>query len=140
MKLTPIFDQGICREGAETLLLLITHIFKAIVCFSITLLSLVLPSRGNLRRTTLLRKILETANTIFLAKCDDKQKKSKDKSELLKGPPRLYKLFYLPLTSSALTYFAKNYTLLIYFLLLWAGDYKSILINPSRIEYLYYIL
>lgn len=35
MELTPIFDQGICREGAEILLFLITHIFKAIVCFSI---------------------------------------------------------------------------------------------------------
>lgn len=139
MDLTPIFDQGICREGAETLLFLITHIFKAMVCFSTALLSLVLPSRGNLRRTTLFKKILETANTIFLAKCDDKQKKSKDKSELLKGPPRIYKLLYLLLTFSALTSFAKNYILLIRFLTV--GGRRSI--NRSLqvlVEYLYYTL
>lgn len=107
--------------------------------FSIALLSLVLPSRGNLRGTRLFKKVLETANTIFLAKCDDKQKKSKDKSELLKGPPRLYKFFYLPLTSSVLTAFAKNYTLLIFFFTVVGR--RSI--NRSLqvlVEYLYYTL
>lgn len=63
-----------------------------------------------------LKKKLERATTVFWQNVMiNKQKRSKDKSQLLKGPPRFYKFFYLPFTSSALPSFAKKDSLLIYF-------------------------
>lgn len=104
------------------------------------MLSLVLPSQGNLRGTRLFKKNIETASTIFRQNVTiNKQQKSKDKSQLLKGPPRLYKPFYLLFTSSALPYFARNDILLIYIFFYYCGQevYKLIFISPGRVSILY---
>lgn len=68
----------------------------------------------------------------------NKQQKSKDKSQFLKGPPRLYKPFYLLFTSSALPSFARNDILLIYFFYYFGQEvYKLIFISPGRVSILY---
>lgn len=138
MHLIPVFDPSICRKEVETLLLLLRHIFKATVYFSIAVLSLVLPSQGNLKGTRLL-KIKRNSNYCFLAKCNYKQtEKVKDKSQLLKGPSRLYRFFCLPFTSSALPSSVKSDTLLIYFFYCCGQDVcKWIFISLGRISLLY---